>query len=86
MSTQNTGGPTAPKWERLITALIVLSNAATDPQGIEMYNRWREEVLNLRHEFQCREASSRCKAVREYLIEVNTKYRIADISFAFWGH
>mmetsp|Transcript_30872 Transcript_30872/g.59524 ORF Transcript_30872/g.59524 Transcript_30872/m.59524 type:complete len:596 (+) Transcript_30872:2-1789(+) len=71
MSTQNTGGPTAPKWERLITALIVLSNAATDPQGIEMYNRWREEVLNLRHEFQCREASSRCKAVREYLIEVN---------------
>mmetsp|Transcript_30873 Transcript_30873/g.59530 ORF Transcript_30873/g.59530 Transcript_30873/m.59530 type:complete len:616 (-) Transcript_30873:171-2018(-) len=72
MSTQNSGVRSAPKWEGLITALIVAtSDNTTTAHAADIYNRWRTEMLNLRHEFECREATSRCKAVREYLVEVD---------------
>jgi len=62
---------TIPKWEGLITTLLILASENTsNAHAADIYNRWKADVLELRNEFESREATSRCKAVRNYLLEV----------------
>mmetsp|Transcript_4459 Transcript_4459/g.10501 ORF Transcript_4459/g.10501 Transcript_4459/m.10501 type:complete len:379 (+) Transcript_4459:92-1228(+) len=67
---------TVPRWDELLKTLIVLTgNNASLSAKKERFKSWKGHLRNLRTDFESRESKSRCRAVKDYLQQVDELYQ-----------